>query len=216
MLAIPRCSTADAPIVLSHAGTSPCSPDVCLRLAALDSSRPCRNCRDFPTAAGSGADPGGRRSQPLHDPTCARTARPGPRAAQARQLLLDPAVAREFERLRGEAEGAGREARGGGGGGGAAPPRPPTKARPRAPGVRRAACARSCRPRTSARSPRSAGCSWLSAARCRRGRSVSAAPGRRLSSHSYRPLVPPPVLSLVILFKDGHLPSILSHLVYTP
>jgi len=112
MLAIPRCSTADAPIVLSHAGTSPCSPDVCLRLAALDSSRPCRNCRDFPTAAGSGADPGGRRSQPLHDPTCARTARPGPRAAQARQLLLDPAVAREFERLRGEAEGAGREARG--------------------------------------------------------------------------------------------------------
>ena len=31
---------------------------------------------------------------------------------QARQLLLDPAVAREFERLRGEAEAASREARG--------------------------------------------------------------------------------------------------------
>ncbi len=112
MLANPRCSTADAPIMLSHAGTSPCSPDVCLRLATLYSSRPCRKCRDFPTAAGSGADPGVRRSQPLHDPTRARTARPRPRAAQARQLLLDPAVAREFERLRGEAEGAGREARG--------------------------------------------------------------------------------------------------------
>jgi len=117
VLVFQLCSTAGAPTLLSYKELLP--SNVCLQLAALDvSPLICRAPRDAPSAAGTDADPGKRRlshrtpPQPQDDATRACTARPGPRARQARQLLLDPAVAREFERLRGEAEAAGREARG--------------------------------------------------------------------------------------------------------
>ena len=86
--------------------------------AARDASHTPLLCRPPPVsavvegvAAAAGLSGGAR--------VCLFIARSGsnPRAClcwswQARQLLLDPAVAREFERLRGEAEAASQEARG--------------------------------------------------------------------------------------------------------